>query len=35
MLTEWRNFGMMDMLKTVYPLKLRFAEGINKVLQLS
>ena len=27
MLMEFRNHGMTDMLKSVYPLKLRFAEG--------
>ena len=30
MLMEFRNDRIMDMLKTVYPLKLRFAEGYNK-----
>ena len=29
MLTEFWNHGMTDMLKTVYPLKLRFAGDIN------
>ena len=28
MLTEGRNYGISYMLKTVYPLKLRFAGGI-------
>ena len=28
MLTEWQNFGITDMLKTVNPPKLRFAGGI-------
>ena len=29
MLTEGRNHRITDMLKTVYPLKLHYAEGIN------
>ena len=34
MLTEGSNYGISDMLKTVYPLKLRFAgvgEGVEQV----
>ena len=29
MLTEWQNFGITEMLKTVYPTKNLFCGGIN------
>ena len=33
-ITEFRNHGILDMLKTVYPLKLCFAGGITKQVLL-
>ena len=35
MLTEWRNHGITDRLKTVYPTKTLFAGGIKNAVNLS